>query len=78
MLRTQIAGPLTLQQSDFVQTIIANVDRMRILGSDLQEVSRIETRHLTLDIQQTPLRDALRNALQATQARIEGRSQTNT
>ena len=75
MLRTGIVGPLEPQQAEFLSTIVRNVERMQILVSDLQDVSRIETGQLRLDVKETPLSEALENALEATRAQIEARSQ---
>jgi len=75
LLRKGIGGPLAGQQDEFVQTIISNVERMQVLVSDLQDVSRIESGQLRLEITETALADALESALQATRAQIEARSQ---
>jgi len=75
MLEKRIVGPLTDHQAQFVQTIISNVKRMQVLVSDLQDVSRIETGQLRLEVQTVELGDALENGLQATQAQIEARAQ---
>lgn len=75
MLLQGMCGPLTSQQEQFVNTMRNNVVRMQILVSDLQDISRIETGHMRLELKPVRLHDALRDALQATQAQIESRSQ---
>ena len=75
MLLKGMFGPLPEQQAQFVETIHNNVERMQILVSDLQDVSRIETGMLRMAMQPSALADALESALQATQGQIEARSQ---
>ena len=75
MLLKGIVGPLNEQQKQFLQTIRSNVERMRILVSDLQDISRIETGRLRLEIQPTSLMDALEEALRSIQGQIEAKGQ---
>jgi len=75
MLLKGMFGPLPEQQAQFVETIHNNVERMQILVSDLQDVSRIETGMLQMAMKPSALAYALENALQATQGQIEARSQ---
>lgn len=75
MLAKEIVGPLNEQQRNFLQTIRSNVDRMRVLVSDLQDISRIETGQLRLELKPTSLSSALEEALQAVQGQIEERKQ---
>ena len=75
MLAKGMVGPLTPDQEEFIHTIRRNVKRMQVLVSDLQDVSRIESGRLRLQMKPTLLAGALESALQATQAQIEARSQ---
>jgi signal transduction histidine kinase len=75
MLDKGMVGKLSPQQVEFIRTISRNAERMQILVSDLQDVSRIETGQLRLEVEPTALADALDNALQATKVQIEARSQ---
>lgn len=75
LIEREAAGPLTPQQEKFAQVIRRNVDRMKVLVSDLQDISRIEAGRLKLELAPTALTDALDEALEATQAQIEERSQ---
>jgi signal transduction histidine kinase len=75
MLSREMVGALTGQQLGFVHTIHTNVERMQILVADLQDVSRIETGQLRLEVKPTSFMAALEDALQSTQGQIEDRSQ---
>mgnify|MGYP006287319201 CR=1 FL=1 len=75
ILAKEIAGPLTLQQSQFLNTIRSNVDRMQILVSDLQDISRIEAGKLKLEIRSTYLEDAMEEAVRVVQRSLEEREQ---
>jgi len=75
MLGKGMVGPLTKEQQDFINTITRNVARMQVLVSDLQDVSRIETDQLRLNMKPTSLAEALESALESTQGQIEARSQ---
>ncbi len=68
-------GSLTPQQKEFIGTILSNVGRMQVLVSDLQDISRIETGQLRLEMKLVRLAEPLENALQATRAQINTRSQ---
>ena len=75
MLEKGMVGTLSAQQVEFVRTITRNAERMQVLVSDLQDVSRIETGQLQLKLRATTLAEALDSALQATQPQIAARSQ---
>jgi signal transduction histidine kinase len=75
MLEKGMVGPLSSQQTEFIRTIRRNAERMQVLVSDLQDVSRIETGQLRLEMGSVSPADALESALQATQAQIQARSQ---
>ena len=78
MMGKEMVGPLTPQQEEFTRTIRRNVERMQVLVSDLQDVSRIETGLLKLEPQPTALNEVLEDALHVTQGQIEERSQALT
>ncbi|RLC98289.1 MAG: hypothetical protein DRI77_05345 [Chloroflexi bacterium] len=75
VLAKQDFGSLSSEQEQFVATIHRNVERMQLLVSDLQDVSRIETGQLLLEPRPTSLADVLGDALQATRVQVEARSQ---
>lgn len=75
MLEKEMVGPLSPQQKEFANTIHRNVDRMKVLVSDLQDISRLETGQLRLEPRPTALGDALEDALQSTKAQMEDQAQ---
>jgi signal transduction histidine kinase len=75
MLIKGMVGELAAQQVEFAQIIHSNVERMQILVSDLQDVSRIETGQLRLEVKPTLLAETLEGALQSTRPQIEARAQ---
>ncbi|HDQ73018.1 MAG TPA: HAMP domain-containing histidine kinase [Chloroflexi bacterium] len=75
MLLKGVTGPLTSAQTDFVKTIVRNVERMQILISDLQDITRIETDQLQLESKPTYLTKAVENALETMEDHIEERGQ---
>jgi len=75
MLEKGMVGSLSVQQVEFIRTISRNAERMQVLVSDLQDVSRIETGQLHLESGAVALADVLDSALQATRGQIEARSQ---
>jgi signal transduction histidine kinase len=74
MLAKELLGPLTPDQAQFIETITRNTERMQILISDLQDITRIESDQLRLELKPTSLADALHEALQTVQEKIEARS----
>ncbi|RLC88094.1 MAG: hypothetical protein DRJ03_03890 [Chloroflexi bacterium] len=68
-------GSLAPEQERFVSIIRRNVERMQLLVSDLQDVSRIETGQLLLELRTIALADVLKDVLQATQVEMDARSQ---
>jgi signal transduction histidine kinase/DNA-binding response OmpR family regulator len=75
LLLKGMCDSLTSQQEQFIKVVHNNVIRMQLLVSDIQDIARIETGHLKVELQSTDLTDALKNALQATQRRIKAQSQ---
>lgn len=75
MLVKGTVGTLTDQQQEFVRTICVNAERMRVLVSDLLDISRIETGQLRLEPKAVQLTAALDRALESTKAQIQARSQ---
>lgn len=75
LLSQESVGSLTDQQKKAVRTIFANVVRMQILVADLQDVSRIETGQMHLEMQSTEFASALDDAIQSTKEQIEERAQ---
>jgi signal transduction histidine kinase len=75
MLAREMVGDLNVQQLQFVRIISSNVTRMQILVSDLQDISRIETGKMRIEVMPTPFYGVLENALEVTQGQIEARAQ---
>jgi signal transduction histidine kinase len=69
------AGPLTDLQSQFLNTVRANVERMSTLVGDLLEISRIETGRLKLDIKPVSMNEIVEETLRTTQRQIEEKQQ---
>jgi signal transduction histidine kinase len=57
-----MAGPLSDQQRSFIQTIKNNVQRMTALVSDLNDISRIESGQLHVELQAVDMRSAITEA----------------
>jgi len=75
MLENESFGPLSPKQIEFTRIIRFNVQRMQVLVSDLQDISRIETGQLRLEVRPVRLEEAMQDVLQTTQAQIETRAQ---
>jgi signal transduction histidine kinase len=75
MLAREMVGDLNVQQLQFVRIINSNVTRMQILVSDLQDISRIETGKMRIEVMPTPFGSTLENALEVTQAQVDARFQ---
>ncbi|HLY27110.1 MAG TPA: GAF domain-containing protein [Aggregatilineales bacterium] len=67
------AGPVTEQQQQFVGIIKNNVNRMKVLVSDLSDISRIESGQLRVNMASVNLSDAIKTALEGTMTEIENR-----
>ncbi|MHB8626673.1 MAG: sensor histidine kinase [Aggregatilineales bacterium] len=68
-----IAGPVTDKQAQFIATIKNAVNRMRILVNDLNDISRIESGNLRIDLEPVSVREAINSALEGAQTEIERR-----
>jgi signal transduction histidine kinase len=76
LLLKQMAGPVTDQQVNFIETIRNNVERMSTLVSDLSHISRIETGRLKLDLAYFPLPSYIDEVLKTLRHKIEEKNQT--
>ncbi len=68
-----MAGPINDRQSQFVTTIKNAVNRMKVLVSDLSDISRIESGHLHVDIGNVSVVEAINSATEGTMSEIERR-----
>ncbi len=66
-------GSLNEQQQQFVQTVLNNVERMKILVNDLSDISRIESGQLKIETQDVELYSVIAQAKDAVMAQIEER-----
>lgn len=69
------AGPINESQSSFVTIIGRNVDRMARLVTDLEDISRIETGHIRLDMEEVLLPELVDEIVQSIQAQVESKKQ---
>ncbi len=76
MLEKGLVGELNSQQREFVESIRRNVERMRVLVSDLLDISRIESGHLRITIQPTAMHATLEEALPSIAESFAERQQT--
>jgi signal transduction histidine kinase len=68
-----IAGPVNERQQQFVNTIKNAVYKMKVLVSDLSDISRIETGNMRVDLAPVDVTEAIHSSLESTQGEIEGR-----
>ena len=76
LLLKEMAGPVTDQQTNFLETIRNNVERMSTLVSDLSNISRIETGRLKLEPEFFELDSYVEDVLDSLRPRIEEKNQT--
>jgi signal transduction histidine kinase len=74
LLGNERVGSLSPRQKEFAQAIHRNVDRMKVLISDLQDIAKIEAGQLRLEKKAVSLTDALREAFQTARDEIGDRS----
>jgi signal transduction histidine kinase len=75
MLAQGVTGPISSEQAQFLHTIIRNTERLQILISDLQDITRIESDRMNLEIKTTSLAAALKSASENVRGLIEERAQ---
>jgi signal transduction histidine kinase len=76
LLAKGMAGPVTEQQVNFLETIRNNVERMSALVSDLSNISRIETGRLELKLESFSIDGFLQETIDSLLPRIEEKNQT--
>lgn len=69
-------GEMNEMQSSFLQTVRANVERMKRLVSDLEDVSRIEAGHLELEQAELSLKELVDEVMQSAMTQIDAKRQT--
>ncbi|MDB5096786.1 MAG: integral rane sensor signal transduction histidine kinase [Cyanobacteria bacterium RYN_339] len=63
VLDTEMAGPLTREQREYVGNIVAGADRMLLLVTDLLDLATIQAGKLTLSVQLQPFQPVIREVL---------------
>ena len=76
LLLQGMIGPVTDSQRNFLEVIKNNVERMRVLVSDLSDISRIETGRLRLENAATPVHGLVDQVVKGLQPKIEEKEQT--
>lgn len=69
-------GPMSEMQSNFLSTIRANIERMKTIVEDLNDLSKIEAGQLRLDFKAVALADVTENVVRSTRRQIEDKKQT--
>jgi signal transduction histidine kinase len=75
LLAAGVVGPINDAQSNFLNTIRSNVDRMAILVSDLTDVSRIEAGRLRLEFEAVPISIIVDEVVRSNKGQIEEKEQ---
>jgi signal transduction histidine kinase len=78
LLAAGAVGPITEVQSNFLNTIRSNVDRMATLVSDLADVSRIEAGRLRLEFKAFPLKEIVDEVARSMRRQVEEKNQSLT
>lgn len=68
-------GPVNEMQQEFIHTITNNVNRMAQLVSDLSDMSRIESGHLRLEMQEHQVSEIVRDVVASFRGQIEEKQQ---
>jgi signal transduction histidine kinase len=71
LLAAGAVGPITEAQSNFLNTIRSNVDRMSTLVSDLADVSRIEAGRMRLDFKAFGIKEIVDEVLRSMRRQVE-------
>ncbi len=72
------AGQINETQSQFIDTIVANVSRMGRLVADLSDLSYMESGHFRLNLDQVSLHDAVDETFLSLKSQIEQKNQSIT
>ncbi|NBD35249.1 MAG: GAF domain-containing protein [Chloroflexi bacterium] len=75
ILDSDIVGELQTEQREFVSAIQRNISRMKVLVSDLMDISRIETGRLQINPRPIQFSDALDDAMEMVGELIEEKQQ---
>ncbi len=75
LLAAGAVGPITDPQKNFLNTIRSNVERMTILVSDLNDVSKIEAGRLRFDFATVDIKDVVEEVLRSLRRMLEEKDQ---
>jgi len=73
LLVQESVGPINEAQSDFLNIIRSNTNRMATLVSDLTDISRIEADRLRLEFSATSFSQIVEEVIKSTQAQLDGK-----
>ena len=76
LLAAGMVGPVNPAQSNFLNTIRTNVDRMATLVSDLTDISRIEAGRMRLEFEAIGVPDVINEVVHSTHNQIDEKQQT--
>lgn len=71
-----VVGPLNDQQKNFLSTIRINVERMATLVSDLNDVTKLQTNRMSMEMAPIDFRDVVLESLRPLQKQIEDKGQS--
>jgi len=75
LLAAGAVGPISETQGNFLGTIRSNVDRMKTIVEDLNDLSKIEAGRLKLDYKSTPLPEMAEDVVRSLRKQIEDKEQ---
>jgi signal transduction histidine kinase len=75
LLAAGSVGEINEMQTNFLQTIRSNVERMSVLVSDLNDNAKIEANRLRLDFKPVDVPEVLDEALKSTKRQLEDKKQ---
>jgi PAS domain S-box-containing protein len=78
LLMLGMLGPVTDQQSEFLQVVKHNAQRLLTLATDLLDISKIESEGLRLNLQSVSAADVVAEAVVAMEKQFEAKDQTLT
>lgn len=76
LLAAGAVGPINEAQTNFLNTIRSNVERMSTLVSDLNDVSRIEANRMRLDFKAQVVSEVVDETIRSLRKQIEDKGQT--
>ncbi len=78
LLAAGAVGPVTEAQTNFLNTIRSNIERMNTLVSDLNDLSKIEVGRLRMDFKAISVPEVIESAVRSTRRQVDEKKQTLT